>query len=127
MPIGNNNFDWRPNDQSGLTNIRYSIEAQKWYDNLSDIHRSQMSGLGSLASSFNFVSMVISLFFCVLLVICLTVLSIFVKSTDKYNDVPVSRKDYSDKLLRMPIREDYPDENEYYDVLGAFLMSKKDN
>jgi hypothetical protein len=29
MPI-NNNFKWRPNDNGALTNLRYTLEANKW-------------------------------------------------------------------------------------------------
>jgi hypothetical protein len=30
MPMSNNNFVWRPNDNGAITNIRYSLEANKW-------------------------------------------------------------------------------------------------
>ena len=30
MPMPNNNFHWRPNDNGPLTNIRYNLEASKW-------------------------------------------------------------------------------------------------
>ncbi|MUP45393.1 hypothetical protein E0K83_06495 [Gramella sp. BOM4] len=30
MPISDNNFQWRPNDNGSLTNLRYDLEAEKW-------------------------------------------------------------------------------------------------
>ena len=30
MPMPNDNFNWRPNDNSSLTNHRYDLEAEKW-------------------------------------------------------------------------------------------------
>lgn len=30
MPMSNNNFKWRPNDNGSLTNMRYDLEATKW-------------------------------------------------------------------------------------------------
>ncbi|WP_156888604.1 hypothetical protein [Christiangramia echinicola] len=30
MPLSNNKFTWRPNDNSSLTNLRYNLEATKW-------------------------------------------------------------------------------------------------
>ena len=30
MPMPNDNFQWRPNDNGSLTNLRYNLEAEKW-------------------------------------------------------------------------------------------------
>lgn len=30
MPMPNNNYNWRPNDNGAITNLRYDLEAEKW-------------------------------------------------------------------------------------------------
>lgn len=36
MPMPNNGYKWRPNDNSSTTNLRYSLEAEKWVKAVSD-------------------------------------------------------------------------------------------
>lgn len=122
-------FNWRPNDRSGLTLIRYRLEAQRWYDTVSDISKQNTRRVGSISSSFDFITSILGLVFCVVLLILLGILSLIKlllgSNKNKYRDTPTTRKDYSDKLMRMPVREDYPNEDDYYDVLGAYIMSRK--
>lgn len=129
MPLQNNNFQWRPNDRSGLTLLRYRLESQRWYDSLMNINRENTRRIGSMASSFDFVSSILGLIFCVILLILLGILSLvkLALGTNRHphRGIPITRKDYSDRLLRMPVRKDYPTEEEYYDVLGAYIMSQK--
>lgn len=34
MPMPNKNYNWRPNDNSSLTNLRYDLEAEKWVNSI---------------------------------------------------------------------------------------------
>lgn len=135
MPLPNNNFQWRPNDQSGLTNIRYRIEAEKWYDAVSNVHSNQMMSATKYSASFNFIGTLFSLVLCLISLILLGIVGLIKMILGKGEDVrikrwldtPLSRKDFSDKLLRAPVREDYDTEEEYLDILGAFLAAQRDD
>jgi hypothetical protein len=124
MPLSNNNFQWRPNDNSGKTLLRYRLEAEKWYDALTDIHKKSVStpdhGVGFIFSLLSFLLCLILLS----LIGIVKLLILILGGQKKYDDRPITRKDYSDKLLRMPVREDYPTEQEYLDVLGAYMMNR---
>jgi hypothetical protein len=129
MPLSNNNFQWRPNDNSGLTNLRYDLEASKWYNALVEKHNNvtKYSGHG-----LGFASDLITFIFCLILLVLIGIMyivkEIAIKLTKKKSPEPYfepkTRKDYSDMLLRTPIREDYADHSEYMQVLSAYLMKR---
>lgn len=131
MPLPNKNFQWRPNDLSGETLLRYQLEADRWYDAVSDAHTQQMRSVGKYSASIGFVSTVLGLILCTIYLIVLGILGLvkwLLGGTKKnsYKDIPVTRKDYSDRLLRSPVRADYEDENEYLDVLSAYITKTKE-
>lgn len=125
MPLPNSNFQWRPNDNSGITLLRYRLEAEKWYSALTDAHTKSISGSDH---GVGFIFSVLSFILCLILLTLIGIvklLLLILGGGSKDKDVPVTRKDYSDRLLRIPVREDYPTEEEYMDVLGAFMMNRK--
>jgi hypothetical protein len=130
MPLPNNNFQWRPNDLSGKTLLRYNLEAERWYNALNDVHNKQLRSAANVKGSFSFVTSVLSLVFCAVLFILLGIIRLVSSATKKlkkdeaWRNIPVTRKDYSDRLMRAPVRADYEDEDEYLDVYGAYLAHK---
>ena len=41
MPLSNNNYNWRPNDRSATTMLRYKVEAQRWMEVINSATSSQ--------------------------------------------------------------------------------------
>lgn len=124
MPLFNSGFQWRPNDNSGQTLLSYRLEAEKWYGALADTHAKSVNR----STGINFIFMVITLILNVLLLILLGILKLLITllggSTKRDKFVPTTRKDHSDMLERMPVREDYPTEGEYLNVLGAYISTR---
>ena len=84
MPMPYENFNWRPNDNSAKTNLRYSLEAEKWVNAVSSARRKNKSR--SMVKDFLFIGMVIQLIFSVILLILYAVLkltSLLVKLVEK--------------------------------------------
>ncbi len=74
MPMPDNGFQWRPNDNSATTNLRYTLEAQKWVNAVSSAQRN--SGSRSVSADFAFIGMLIELIFSILLLVLLGVLQL---------------------------------------------------
>ena len=74
MPMSDNGFQWRPNDNSARTNLRYSLEAEKWVNAVSSAQRKAQPR--SISGDLAFISMVIHLVFSVSLLILLGVLQL---------------------------------------------------
>ena len=68
-------FNWRPNDNSATTLLRYELEAEKWVNAVSSAQRKTMTR--SLGKDLIFVGLIIQLFFCLILLVLLFFLNIF--------------------------------------------------
>lgn len=65
MPMPNNGFKWRSNDNSATTLLRYELEAEKW---VNAVNRAQAKAQPrSVAKDFAFISNLLQLIFCVVL------------------------------------------------------------
>jgi hypothetical protein len=74
MPMPDNGFKWRPNDNSARTNLRYSLEAEKWVNAVSSAQRKARPR--SISGDLAFISMAFELVVSVLLLILLGVLQL---------------------------------------------------
>ena len=68
-------FNWRPNDNSATTLLRYELEAEKWMNAVSSAQRQTITR--SSGKDLVFIGLVIQLFFCLLLLVVLFFLNIF--------------------------------------------------
>ncbi len=75
MPLpSQTQFQWRPNDNSALTNIRYDIEATKWVDS---INRAQNRiPKGNFGSDMGFIGAILTIPLCLLIFILLIPIAI---------------------------------------------------
>ena len=74
MPMPYENFNWRPNDNSATTNLRYTLEAEKWVNAVSSAQRRAQPR--SISGDLAFIGMVIQLILCVVLLIVLGILQL---------------------------------------------------
>ena len=74
MPMSNNGFKWRPNDNSAITNLRYTLEAEKWVNAVSSAQRKAQPR--SVSGDLAFISSLIQFVFCILLLILLGLLQL---------------------------------------------------
>jgi len=74
MPMSDNGFQWRPNDNSARTNLRYTLEAEKWVNAVSSAQRKAQPR--SISGDLAFISMAFELVVSVLLLILLGVLQL---------------------------------------------------
>src|SRR5690606_7583576 len=74
MPMPDNGFLWRPNDNSARTNLRYTLEAQKWVNAVSSAQR--RSQPRSISGDLAFIGMVFELILSVTLLILLGLLQL---------------------------------------------------
>ena len=86
MPMPYENFNWRPNDNSARTNLRYTLEAEKWVSAVSSAQRKAQPR--SISGDLTFISMVIQLVLCVVLLIVLGILQL-IKATVKFIETNV--------------------------------------
>ena len=69
MPMPDNGFQWRPNDNSATTNLRYTLEAEKWVSAVSEAQRK--SNLRSISGDLAFIGMLLELVFSFALLVLL--------------------------------------------------------
>lgn len=74
MPMPDNGFQWRPNDNSALTDLRYTLEAEKWVNAVSSAQRKAQPR--SISGDLAFISMAFHLVFSVSLLILLGLLQL---------------------------------------------------
>ena len=74
MPMPDNGFQWRPNDNSALTDLRYTLEAEKWVNAVSSAQRKAQPR--SISGDLAFISIAFELVVSVLLLILLGVLQL---------------------------------------------------
>ncbi len=74
MPMPDNGFQWRPNDNSATTNLRYTLEAQKWVNAVSSAQRKAQPR--SISGDLAFIGMVFELVLSVKLLILLGMLQL---------------------------------------------------
>lgn len=68
-------FNWRPNDNSATTLLRYELEAEKWMNAVSSAQRKTMTR--SSGKDFIFLGLIIQLLFSLVLLVLLFFLNIF--------------------------------------------------
>lgn len=74
MPMFNDDFNWRPNNNSAKTNLRYTLEAEKWVNAVSAAQKRAQPR--SYSKDFGVISMVFQLILCVALLILLGLLQL---------------------------------------------------
>lgn len=94
MPMSDNGFKWRPNDNSSLTNLRYTLEAEKWVSAVSSAQRRAQTG--SFSKDLAVIGMVIQLIISVLLLILIGILML-IKSVIHFIESKTSGNDSSGK------------------------------
>jgi hypothetical protein len=72
MPMSDNGFKWRPNDNSAKTNLRYTLEAEKWISAVSSAQSRSQSR--SFSKDLAVIGMVIQLILNVFLLILIGIL-----------------------------------------------------
>lgn len=72
MPMSNNGFKWRPNDNSSITNLRYTLEAEKWVNAVSSAQ--QKAQPHSIGKDLAFIGMLLHFVFSIILLIVLGIL-----------------------------------------------------
>ncbi len=82
MPLDNNNFSWRPNDNGPLTNLRYDLEASKWVNSVNKAQNRLPSG--NIAGDLGFIGAVLTLPLCLLIFIVLLPV-VLIKEVIGYN------------------------------------------
>ena len=93
MPMSDNGFKWRPNDNSSKTNIRYSLEAEKWVTAVSEAQRRARPR--SISKDFAVIGMIIQLILSVILLIVLGVVSL-IRSLIYFIESKTSRDNISE-------------------------------
>ena len=74
MPLPNNGFKWRPNDNSSQTNLRYTLEAEKWVNAVSVAQRKNQPR--SFGKDLAIIGMIFQLVFSIILLIILGILTL---------------------------------------------------
>ena len=75
MPMFDNGFKWRPNDNSSKTNHRYSLEAEKWVNAVSAAQRKAQPR--SISKDLMVIGMVLQLILNLILLILIGILTLF--------------------------------------------------
>lgn len=67
----NNNYNWRPNDNSSTTNLKYNLEADHWLKSIKHNKNSKASGsmLGDISNMLLVVSFIINIISLIVMVI----------------------------------------------------------
>lgn len=88
---GNNNFQWRPNDNSVTTNLRYDLEMNHW---LKSLNTSSVKSTFQFSSSFVVIGMIISLFLNLIffILICLSDVIVWIVNKTKKNHIKRSKE-----------------------------------
>ena len=118
MPMPYEEFNWRPNDNSATTNLRYTLEAEKWVNAVSSAQRRAQPR--SISGDLAFIGMVIQLVLCVVLLIVLGILQL-IKALIKLVETSVNNR--KNNKRSSTIRKDKISEEKVEDDLTVF--SKK--
>ncbi|OEY72834.1 hypothetical protein [Salegentibacter salarius] len=102
MPMSNNGFKWRPNDNSAVTNLRYTLEAEKWVNAVSSAQRKTQPG--SVDKDFLFIGMLFQLVLCVLLLVLLGILQLL-KALVQFIETSLKSKPASKKVNKNIYKE----------------------
>ena len=85
MPMPHEDFNWRPNDNSSITNHRYSLEAEKWVKSVHSAEKNRVKFSGSrVASDLGAVGTLLSIPLILLLMIVLGTFK-FIREVFHYN------------------------------------------
>ena len=98
MPLPYEEFNWRPNDNSAQTNLRYTLEAEKWVNAVSSAQRRAQPR--SVSGDLAFISSLIQLVLCVLLLVVLLVLQL-VKALTKFVETGIRNAAAARRRRRM--------------------------
>ncbi|TRO66967.1 hypothetical protein [Christiangramia sabulilitoris] len=111
MPMPDNGFKWRPNDNSATTNLRYTLEAEKWVSAVASAQRK--SSPRSMSGDLAFIGLLLELVFSVTLLILLGLLQLITAvirlleiSLNKKRD-PKGQKEEGLKLDRVEKKPDF--------------------
>ena len=112
MPMPYDEFNWRPNDNSATTNLRYTLEAEKWVNAVSSAQRRAQPR--SISGDLAFISMVFQLVLCVVLLIVLGILQL-IKALIKLVETGInnnnknkkSTKSTEDRIGKSGVEEPY--------------------
>ena len=85
MPMPYEDFNWRPNDNSSITNHRYNLEAEKWVKSVHSAEKNRVKFSGSrVASDLGSAGIMLSLPLILLLMIILGIFK-FIREIFDYN------------------------------------------
>ena len=94
-----NNFQWRPNDNSSQTRIRYDLEMNHW---LKSLQSSSMKSTTSIGEVSMIVGLIISLFLNIIFFVLIIISDILVWVRNQFPERVIKRK----RLPTDPIRND---------------------
>jgi len=115
MSTQNNNFQWRPNDNSVTTNLRYDLEMNHW---LKSFKSSTVSSTFKFSSSFVVIGLIFSLainliFF---ILICLSDFIVWLVDRVKKRDKGISKAKPIDTLSKERLDRMFNTKNIYEDT-----------
>jgi hypothetical protein len=115
MSTQNNNFQWRPNDNSVTTNLRYDLEMNHW---LKSFKSSTVSSTFKFSSSFVVIGLIFSLainliFF---ILICLSDFIVWLVDRVKKRDKRISKTKPIDTLSKERLDRMFNTKNIYEDT-----------
>jgi len=114
MPMNDNGYIWRPNDNSAKTNIRYSIEADKWVKAFEGAKMdNKKTGLGEVTGF-------IGLIFQLITTLLTGLILIIIKMFGGINLLIFGRKDKPVINKPNPYRYDDPKDDPWNDENGKF-------
>lgn len=148
MPLANNNYNWRPNDNSSATSLRYQLEAEKWVEAVGNAKKNTKKYSGPSQGDIGVITMIFELVSYVFILIIMGIARVIqgivglitqknennkkvldpsrnrVQFSKTVTKEPVLYKDYSDRFLKPPRKKDYPDADEYREMVGAYTIAE---
>ena len=130
MPMPYDNFNWRPNDHSATTNLRYTLEAEKWVNAVSSAQRRAQPR--SISGDLAFIGMVIQLILCVVLLIVLGILQL-IKALIRFVETGINNHKKNkrntairrDQISEKKVEEDFPGAGKEPDKVWTIKKEKK--
>lgn len=99
----NNGFNWRPNDNSATTNLRYTLEAEKWVNAVSAVQRK--SKPRSVSGDLAFIGMLLELVFSITLLILLGVLQLITVCI-RFSETSLRKKRGAERQINEMVNSD---------------------
>ncbi len=114
MPLpSQTSFQWRPNDNSAVTNLRYDIEASKWVDS---VNRAQSKIINpTYAADLGFLGAIVTMILCLLFFIFMIPIALIREIFGYNGDEPTGRinRDHMEVLHEeiAALKRKYPNPN----------------